>query len=181
MGVSTPTHAEEAQRLKSAFQGLYFTGGYITPIGYSWVNNQPSPYYPDSGNEMFDTWTGNPNNFSDGWVGFPGVPAAVFINLGLTEKTFNWVAFHVLNYFGAAIKFPDYLKLFCWPDEGDWQYLGTWARPTGVEAGAGEDSEYVFSNSTPLNASCKYVYGTLYNNSNPHLYWTFVSEIEIVR
>jgi hypothetical protein len=59
--------------------------------------------------------------------------------------------------------------------------LGTWPRPTGVEAGSGEDSEYVFSNPLALNASCKYVYGQLFNYIDPLRYWTFVSEIEIVR
>jgi hypothetical protein len=161
----------EAHRLKAAYKALYHLGGSrLVPASYRWLT-APSPSYADSGNQLFDTATGDPRSFSDpAWVGILG-NARVEVDLG-GIKNFDWVAVHVLNQNLPSIGFPDKLTLRCSNDGVNWTYLNPdgWTLPVSKD-----DSEYVFSNNTPLNAACRYLRVRLDNNV-----WTFISEVEVV-
>ena len=171
MGSISPIRMATAQRLLASYKAQYtIAGQMLKPFSYTWIS-QPSLSYPDSDNtKLFDNKTANPNDFGDAnWAGITG-NAEVDVTLD-QKRIVDWVAVHVLNTQVAAIYFPNTLEVSCSTDSTTWQHVGSWNLPVQKI-----DSEYVFSNTTPLGTVCKAIKVKLLNTVTA---WTFLSEIEI--
>lgn len=170
-GLSKWVVAPGAQRLGAAYRAWYGVGGdlvYLTPTRYTWLT-EPSTKHSDSGKELTDGIAGDPKRFDEpSWVGIVG-NASVELSFD-SPKVVDWVGVHVLNVNEPSIKFPDKLRLTC-KTTGNFQDIGSWN--LGITK---RDSEYVLSNTTPLNATCKDVRVYLESSGG----WTFLSEVEIV-
>lgn len=170
-GLSKWVVAPGAQRLGTAYRAWYGIGNdvaYLTPTRYTWLT-EPSTKHPDSGKQLLDGISGDPKRFDDpSWVGLVG-SASVEFSFDV-PKSITWVGVHLLNMNEPGIKFPDKLRLTC-KTTGNFQDIGSW--PLSVTK---RDSEYVLSNTTPLNATCKDM--RVYLDSSGG--WTFLSEVEIV-
>lgn len=171
-----PSKMDGADRLTDAFEALYVPGGgsYVLPERYWWQTGGPPPLpsaaYPDSGNELFDAVTANPNSPLDpAWSGVVG-NAAIVLDFG-RERSFDWIAIHVLGH-PWGITFPAQLTLSgANPGQG-WHILASRTLPVGQGHG-----EYVFSNAAPLGVSFRYAKIEL---ANPQNSWTFVGEVEVI-
>lgn len=170
-GLSKWVVAPGAARLGAAYRAWYGIGGdlaYLTPTSYTWLT-EPSSKHPDTGKQLLDGISGDPKRFDDpSWVGLVG-NASVEFSFD-APKTIAWVGVHVLNVNEPSIKFPDRLRLAC-KTTGSFQDVGTWS--LGITK---RDSEYVLSNTAPLNATCKGLRVYLESSGG----WTFLSEVEIV-
>ncbi|WNL48069.1 DUF4434 domain-containing protein [Dyella sp. BiH032] len=194
-----------AARLKDAYKAIYGREGTMLVPAYSWAT-PPSSNYPDTGNKMFDTLPGDPKSFnSSSWVGVPAwqypdaasgkYAAEIVMDFGHTSKI-DWVATQMLNSFSGGIFLPDQMQIQVSPDGINWTVAGTYlprCYPTGSgqvcsttgesievrpESGssAADDSEYVFSNETPLGLNSRYLKLRYFTTSG----WLFFGEIEIV-
>jgi len=160
--------SNESERLfdtyRAAYQGI---GKQLTPQNYTWLT-KPDSKYQDTGNKLFDQLPGDPKLRSfNRWVGVNGITEILFSFP--EKKSIWWVSFHVLYNKELSIGFPNTYALFCSPDDTSWSLLGLWSLPV-----AKINSEYVFSNPSKLNASCKSLKARFDNS-----WWTFISEVEI--
>ena len=170
-GLSKWVVAPGSERLGAAYRAWYGMGGqlaYLTPARYTWTT-QPAAAYPDSGRELTDGISGDPKRFDDStWVGITGNAVAEF-SFDAAKKV-DWVGVHVLHAGSAGIKFPTRMRVAC-KVSGNYEEVGAWNLPITQR-----DSEYVLSNTSPLNAACKDLRLTLDNAGG----WIFLSEVEIV-
>jgi len=182
LGANNPTEPEAAR----AFAGYKAIFGYTGSAGYVEKLLVPSSYfwstapdtYLDAGNEMFDALTADPINYLDsGWAGVPSWVSngsQLVITFPKTQ-TINWLGVHMLNHVAGGIYIPDIMKLEC-IDSGT-VLLGQWNRPSYISPKTETtDGEYVFSNPTAINKTCKKVVLTLVGNQG----WHLLSEVEFI-
>jgi hypothetical protein len=173
--VDTSRHFESS-RLLDAYKAQFgLADEYLQAAeSYDWID-EPEPVYNDRGNEMFNLLIGNPNDFTNAeWVGIDGKrngKAEIVIDLG-AERTINWIGFHLMSMPQVGIRFPKGLSLACLSPATTWDEIGRWEMPIKDD---GMISEYLFSNSYPLESVCSTIKATLYGEE-----WIFISEIEIV-
>ena len=168
----------EAPRLQAGYRAVYGIGGaaLLAPLNhsnYTWIT-PPSPTYPDSGSEMFNTRVGDATNAQDSnWVGVDG-SATLRVDLG-SVKSLDWVGVQTLSKPSWAIRTPTTLQIYCGSTLSGLTLVGTASAPfpqSAVNSSSGE--EYVLGNYSPLGASCRYVELRMPNTS-----WTFIGEVEL--
>jgi hypothetical protein len=167
---------KEARRLFRSYQALYgFKGAYLSYEGsYRWIT-PPASQYPDLLGELNNSRTEDPRNpFSTGWVGVLG--NAQFIFDFSSPANVDWLGVHIVLQPSSGITSPAKVQVRCSTD-------GTGFGPAkavipsvpGADYSSSSVTEYVISNSAPLNfKGCKSLSIKLINTQ-----WTFLSEVEI--
>src|SRR5690606_24614776 len=113
--VGLPGVFAEAPRLQAGYRAVYGIGGaaLLAPLNhsnYTWIT-PPSPTYPDSGSEMFNTKVGDATNAQDSsWVGVDG-SATLRVDLG-SVKSLDWVGVQTLSKPSWAIRTPTTLQIY---------------------------------------------------------------------
>jgi hypothetical protein len=173
---TTAENWSESRRLKAQYRAVYLGQGFLHAIQSYTVTPTPSPSYPDTnGTEMSNGITGDPSRpWHTGWTGVVG-PVTIAANLG-SPKTVDWVAVQLLQYPDWGIHFPGSLTLWCAPDDlSAWAQMGPVHNLDVPPPGCPSNREYIFSNETKLQHTCKWVRVELGNTGS----WTFLGEIEI--
>ncbi|SFS09027.1 protein of unknown function [Dyella sp. OK004] len=194
-----------AARLKDAYKAIYGKEGTLLVPSYRWTT-PPSTSYPDTGNKLFDGMPGDPKSFnSSSWIGipawqYPDAPtgqyvAEIVMDFGKTSKV-DWIAAQMLNASSGGILLPNQMEILASADGTNWYPSGIYlARcyPTGsgqvcntggeeivIRPSSGNaaayDSEYVFSNESPLGLNTRYLKLRFFTTSG----WLFFGEMEIV-
>lgn len=193
-----------AARLKDAYKAIYGKAGTLLVPTYAWTT-APSASYPDTGNKMFDGLPGDPKAFnSPSWVGVPAwqypdaatgqYAAEMVMDFGQVSKI-DWVSTQMLSAPESGIFLPDQMEIQASSDGVSWTTAGIYlpkCYPTGsgqVCSTGGEeivvqpasdisayDSEYVFSNDTPLAVEARYLKVRFFTTSG----WLFFGETEVV-
>jgi len=170
-------------RMRETYKAAFEIQGAIRVAGggYTYHVGTPDPLYQDSGNELFNSKTGDPltQYFNVGdWVGIHGdVAVDIVLHQDGLPKHVDWVAVHVWNISAYGIRFPTAISLRCAATVGGaFNSMGSWNNPLPLQpSNYYEDSIYVIGNTTALNADCAKVRVRLENSG----YFTFLSEIEI--